>query len=71
MYMLVVRCGQLHGAAHARTGELRGLASWQASRDWRQPAGGRFGYLAENSPDVPNPCPYALSAVLWKQDQLG
>ena len=38
MYMLVVRCGQLHGAAHARTGELRGLASWQASRDWRQPA---------------------------------
>jgi hypothetical protein len=25
----------------------------------------------ENKFDVPNPAPYALPAVLWKQDQLG
>jgi hypothetical protein len=36
MHMLAMCSYQLHrGAAHARTGELHGLASWQASSAWR------------------------------------
>jgi hypothetical protein len=72
MYTFAMCSYQLHrGTAHARTGELHGLASWQVLSDLRSPAGGRFGYIAENSLDVPNPSQCVLSAVLRMQDQLG